>query len=95
MHHVGSSMADIHSAKFTACSINYVCTLKYHLLNLRKKIYSTVHVVLEKKKKKKQLYLCIFLFYLTIGLNGHILARCNLILMRLGESGSQDFSAVR
>lgn len=48
-----------------------------------------------KKKKKKQLYLCIFLFYLTIGLNGHILARCNLILMRLGESGSQDFSAVR
>lgn len=46
-------MADIHSAKFTACSINYVCTLKYHLLNLRKKIYSTVHVVLEKKKKKK------------------------------------------
>lgn len=48
-----------------------------------------------KKKKKKQLYLCIFLFYLTIGLNGHILARCNLILMDLGESGSQDFSAVR
>lgn len=47
------------------------------------------------KKKKKQLYLCIFLFYLTIGLNGHILARCNLILMDLGESGSQDFSAVR
>lgn len=29
-------MADIHSAKSTACSINYVCTLKYHLLNLHK-----------------------------------------------------------
>lgn len=26
-------MADTHSAKSTACSINYVCTLKYHLLN--------------------------------------------------------------
>lgn len=36
MHHVGSSMADIHSAKSTACCINYVCTLKYHLLNLCK-----------------------------------------------------------
>lgn len=45
--------------------------------------------------KKMQLYLCIFLFYLNIGLNGHILARCNLILMDLGESGPQDFSAVR
>jgi len=29
-------MADIHSAKSTACCINYVCTLKYHLLNLHK-----------------------------------------------------------
>lgn len=33
IHHVGSSMADIHSAKSTACSINYECTLKYHLLD--------------------------------------------------------------
>lgn len=62
MHHVGSSMADIHSAKFTACSINYVCTLKYHLLNLRKKIYSTVHVVLEKKKKKSNYIYVYFCF---------------------------------
>lgn len=88
-------MADIHSAKFTACSINYVCTLKYHLLNLCKKNLLHSACGAGKKKKKKQLYLCIFLFYLTIGLNGHILARCNLILMDLGESGSQDFSAVR
>lgn len=29
-------MADIHSAKSTACSINYVCTLKYHLLDHHK-----------------------------------------------------------
>lgn len=29
-------MADIHSVKTTPCSINYVCTLKYHLLDPHK-----------------------------------------------------------
>lgn len=84
-------MADIHSAKSTACSINYVCTLKYNLLNLYKvdALCSACDA-----GKKMQLYLNVFLLYLNICLSGHILTKCNLISMDLGEPGPQDFSTV-
>lgn len=83
-------MVGIHSAKSTACSINYVCTLKYHLLNLHK-IDAFCSAC---DAEKMQLYLNIFVFYLNISLNGHILPKYNLISMVLGESGPQDFSTV-
>lgn len=53
-------------------------------------MHSAVHVML----KKMQLCLNIFLFYLNICLNSHILTKLNLISMDLGECGPQDFSTV-
>lgn len=53
-------------------------------------MHSAVHVML----KKMQLYLNIFLFYLNICFNGHILTKCNLISMDLGESGPQVLRTV-